>query len=84
MIERKTKPVLQFTWSRNVGRDLVCAVGRYTLSVYRNRHNNWLWSIYDGSKTLQQGRLTGYRRQHTAQKMAEDGIVALKKAGKIA
>jgi hypothetical protein len=71
MVKGKTKTPLKFTWSRNVGRDMVCSVGRYTLSVYRNRHNFWLWSVYDGSKILRQGRAIGYRRRHTAQRMAE-------------
>lgn len=83
MLQSKSKTPLKYTWSRNVGRDMICSVGRYTLSVYRNRHNFWLWAVYDGSKTLLQGRLTGYRRQHTAQMLAESGITSLKAQGKI-
>ena len=79
MVKSKSKTPLKFTWAGNVGNELMCSVGKYTLQVWANRNHQWRWSVWERGKVIQESRATGYRRLHTAQLLAESACVALNK-----
>jgi len=79
MVKSKSKTPLKFIWAGNVGNELMCSVGEYTLQVWANRNHQWRWAMWRRGKVIRESRVTGFRRLHTAQLLAESACISFSK-----